>query len=82
MTEIEYDILDELYFPISFQALAEESGVAEPELSEVLPELVGKGWVKPLRTPDEEFADDSWRGGLASCYFLATKEGLMEHNMR
>ncbi len=79
MTDQEMDILDELHFVQPFGYLLENVGLTEESLKETLRLMAGKGWIKVLRTADEEItvqeADLSQNGH--NFYYLATKKGLL-----
>lgn len=84
MTDLEFDVLDELYFVISFQDLQDTLGLEEEALSAVLYDLIAKGWVKCLEsfsetlTPTKEDFIQNYR----NYQYLATKAGLLAHNSR
>jgi len=82
MTDDQFDLIDELYFVQNFDYLRETLGWEDDHLIGVLQSLVDEGWVKVLKSPDEELFDkiDLKINGTTFMY-LATKEGLMKHNM-
>ncbi|MHA7130945.1 hypothetical protein [Algoriphagus namhaensis] len=82
MTDHEFDLLDELYFVQPYSHLVDSLGWEEALILQVLVDLRQKGWIKCLRSPDEEVfgAVDILAEGK-NFYYLATKEGLMKHNM-
>lgn len=84
MSEQEYLVLDELYFLQSFQELKAQSGLAADELKKVLGDMLGKGWIKCLRSREgEEPVDPSeFQEHYSSFLYLATKAGLLAHNSR
>jgi DNA-binding MarR family transcriptional regulator len=84
MTDTEFDVLDELYFVQSYGALHGHLQISEEALRETLVQLVRKGWVKVLRSHDEEVESQEAHRveGYANYYFLATKAGLLAHNSR
>lgn len=85
MTDQEFDILDELYFVISFQELMRNLSWPVEDVLPVLKELVAKELVKCIDPQSEEEVELS-AAELDKQYnkilFLATKKGLMEHNSR
>lgn len=85
MTDQEFDVLDELYFVISFQDLMRNLSWSEQELLPVLTELIATALVKCIDPQSEEELELSVTE-VARQYkkilFLATKKGLMEHNSR
>lgn len=85
MTDQEFDILDELYFVISFQDLMKNLSWPVEDVLPVLKELVVKEMVKCIDPQSEEEVELSL-SDLDRKYnkilFLATKKGLIEHNSR
>lgn len=84
MTESEFDVLDELYFVLSFKELLQNVSIAEPELKDVLHSLLQKKWIKCLLSPDYELAGNEldFDNRYNTYYYLATKAGLLAHNTR
>jgi hypothetical protein len=84
MTDSEFDVMDELYFVQSFNALVRSLSLPEDELQQILDTLIRKGWVKLLRTVDEELPieEANFATQYKSYFYLATKEGLFAHNSR
>ena len=84
MTDTEFDVLDELYFVQPYRVLHGQLQISEEALRETLVQLVRKGWVKVLRSHDQEVdpGDAHRPEGYAGYYFLATKAGLLAHNSR
>lgn len=85
MTELEFDIIDELYFVTSFRHLADALRLTPEELKKGLQPLMQQGYIKCFYPdPDTEVdynpVDFNQQG--SQCYFLATKAGLMVHNSR
>ncbi|MCP4460547.1 MAG: MarR family transcriptional regulator [Cytophagales bacterium] len=81
MTDAEFDILDELYFVISFQDLLEQLDMDKTELSKHLKKFYSRGWLRFFSSPDgtadvEEVSVES----LSNSYLLASKAGLKAHN--
>lgn len=84
MSEQEYVVLDELYFLQSFRELKDQTGLAKESLKEILGGLLGKGWVKCLRSRENEepVGVEEFQGNFDSFLYLATKAGLLAHNSR
>jgi hypothetical protein len=84
MTNEEFDVLDELYFVIHYDELLVNTGLSDEELIKVLISLLDKGWIKCLKTADEEviYSDSDFRSNCKHYYYLATKAGLLAHNGR
>lgn len=85
MTDLEFDVLDELYFVQSFQYIQDNLEIEEEELKNALKGLIEKAWVKCLPQdideviPEEVFDFDN---NYKMYNYLATKEGLLAHNSR
>lgn len=85
MSDIEYDIINELYFVTSFRDLTQKLDIADTDLSANLEDLILKGYIKGFYPdPDTEIAykAEEFFDKCRSYYFLATKEGLLAHNTR
>lgn len=84
MTDLEFDVLDELYFVKSFNELQKETGLEAITLKRVLADMYGKGWVRCLQEPSrgEECSAKDFPQNYSATYFLASKEGLLAHNSR
>jgi hypothetical protein len=82
MSDEEFEILDELYFVISYQELKEGIDLSDRELFSLLKSLHQKGWIRIFENPDEEvkinFTDIGNR--YTEYYYLASKKGLLAHN--
>lgn len=82
MTDLEYDLLDELYFVQSFDYLQNALAIEEPVLKETLELLLKKGWVKCfVNNTEEVFIEDmDFEKRYRQYSYLATKQGLLAHN--
>lgn len=82
MTDIEFDLLDQLYFVQTFAELSGELQLSEHELRDLLISMVEKEWVKVMdKQTDEEIVDmDIWTKNSSAFFYLATKKGLLAHN--
>jgi len=82
MNDLEYELLDELYFVISFQDLQETLGWTESTLLAQLVPLLQKNWIKCLDFQDNILpaSPENLPDYYEKCLFLATKEGLKAHN--
>ncbi|MCG8474806.1 MAG: hypothetical protein MI784_04925 [Cytophagales bacterium] len=80
MTDLEFDILDELYFVESYSFLKEKLSMEDEPLCRALIELVDKGWVKAMVSPEKETVCTE-ESEFSQCWFLATKDGLMKHKL-
>ncbi|GEO04052.1 hypothetical protein AAE02nite_17160 [Adhaeribacter aerolatus] len=85
MNEIEYDIIDELYFVTSYGDIAEALNLNGEALSNHLAGLLKKGHIKALYPdPDTEVSFDEiqFKANYQQYFYLATKAGLIAHNSR
>lgn len=80
MNDEEFDVLDELYFIISFDDLLEHSDLDRDALHRILIELKRKEWVRVYREQNEEIVDTDLEADFESYFYLASKKGLMAHN--
>lgn len=82
MTENEFDVLDELYFVISYDDLRSSVELSEHELIMTLESLWKNGWLRVLA--NTELDEDESKVNIASKYrsyfYLASKKGLFAHN--
>lgn len=85
MTDAEFDILDELYFVATFTELQQRTRLPADELDAGLRSLLEQGLVRAYwPDPDTELAYEPTSFGALrqDCYFLASKDGLLQHNTR
>lgn len=83
MTEVEFEILDELYFVASYADLTGSISLSDEELCAGLQALLEKGYIKILY-PDQDtehtYDADSFGMQWQDYFYLATKTGLVRHN--
>ncbi len=86
MNDIQWDIIDKLYFVEPYQTLLNEVAVPENILRNELKALIHKGWVQIMKFDEniQDYIPTPFLNtdDLQSCYFLATKEGLLNHNLK
>ena len=82
MTDEEFEVLDELYFVLSWDELQNATGKPKEQLIKVLIQLLEKGWIRVYRKMDDELSLDEidLKDQSASYFYLASKEGLLAHN--
>ena len=80
MTEDEFDLIDELYFVISYQELKSQIGWEENQLNQILKSLFDRGWVRLFEDPDGTSDCEEWPDKLDGLFYLASKAGLKAHN--
>lgn len=84
MTDLEFDVLDELYFVVPYHHLKEELDLDDNTLKGVLESLLGKGWIKCFLTASEEAVrgEIDFDNKYKDYFYLASKQGLLAHNGR
>jgi DNA-binding HxlR family transcriptional regulator len=84
MTDLEFEILDEIYFVESFENLQKKLEIEKQVLKDTLKQMIEKGWVKCFANQYTEVVFDthSFEEKYQIYHYLATKEGLLAHNSR
>lgn len=83
MTNVEFDILDELYFVTSYPDLKSTLSLSDEELCEGLRSLLDKGYVKilyPDQDTEHEYSATDFGKHCQDYFYLASKAGLVVHN--
>lgn len=82
MSDLEFDVLDELYFVSSFLELKNSTELDDEDLKPTLMKMHAKGWLRCYDDPDEELEQDAvdLEVRFRNYYYLASKEGLKAHN--
>lgn len=86
LTDIEYDILNAIYFVEPFENILAECRQPVGVVTDVLRQLIDKKYVVAMRFDDatqeyvRSFIYDA--DNMNAYSYLATKEGLMAHNSR
>ncbi len=82
MTDLEFDVLDELYFVQDFDFLKGELDLKDSLLVETLELLYKKEWIKCLKNHSEEVeaGKANIREKFKEYLYLASKKGLLAHN--
>ncbi|MCE2740490.1 MAG: hypothetical protein LW669_03270 [Sphingobacteriales bacterium] len=84
MDEVEFEILNVLYFVEPFEKILEEVPYAANIVADVLKTLIHKKWVVAMKWDEvlqdykRSFIYDS--DNMHAYSYLATKEGLLAHN--
>jgi hypothetical protein len=83
MTELEYDILDELYFITSFNELVDRVDLDQESLKRILKSMFIKGWIRCYSSPFEEIfpGDVDLENEYVKYLYTASKAGLRAHNL-
>ena len=84
MSEEEYDIMDQLYFVTSFEEVKDLSGVDETLVKAILWRFIQRGWIKCFDDPEAEVepTEDDFKTSFEKYHYLASKQGLLAHNVR
>ena len=85
VTDPEFDLLDELYFVTPFRTLLQKTGLPAAELENQLRSLLEQGLIRSYwPDPDTELAYETTSFGAIArdAAYLASKEGLLQHNTR
>lgn len=83
MSDIEFDLLDELYFVTSYADLRCTLSLSDEELCAALQALIRQGYVKilyPDQDTDHTYDEASFGRQCHDYFYLATKAGLVVHN--
>ena len=83
MSDTEFDLLEELYFIQTFDSLQNQLGWEEAELAGELHKLYVKGWLRCVSLQDGETPpqDPHIEVRYRDYHYVASKEGLMAHNL-
>ena len=86
LSDLEFLILDEVYFVSSYVTILQNTGSNEEEFRTVLIELLEKGFIAQMKyeeaLQDFERLEQPDLFSLERSSFVATKEGLKVHNSR
>jgi hypothetical protein len=84
MSDLEYDVLDELYFVQHFKELLKLTDLEEHEIKKTLQTLIDKNWVRCFKDAATEVQSSELDFELEfrNYYYLASKKGLFAHNGR
>ena len=83
MTDIEFNILDELYFMIDFESLSINLDINISILEKEFKVMLEKKWVSIFEddiSAEIMYDNEKFKENFKSYYYLATKKGLFEHN--
>lgn len=87
MNDLEFDILDSIYFVESFDTIVSEcSEKNEHVIADAIKQMIAKRWVQVMEWSDEknEFVKTYFydTDNMRAYQYLCTREGLMAHNSR
>jgi hypothetical protein len=82
MTDLEFEILDELYFVQSYEGILASTKLKETDIQKTLYSLLEKGWIKCCYPIEREipFQPEKFEDSFRNYYYIATKAGLLAHN--
>ncbi|MDA0195321.1 MAG: hypothetical protein O2887_10700 [Bacteroidetes bacterium] len=82
MNDIEFDVLDELYFIKTFDEILSSTQLDSKELRVILMRLFDKGWIRCYRSASDEVIPEEVDIELdyMKYLYLASKTGLIAHN--
>lgn len=84
LNDLQFQILDSLYFVESFAHVLDEAGAPRPVVIDELRTMIDRGWIQVMQFEPERgdyvrtaiFDTDH----MQTYHYLATKEGLLKHN--
>lgn len=84
MTDLEFDVLDELYFVERFENLQKKLSIDKKTLLITLKQLIENGWIKYFSENQEEIFTEltDFEEKFDKYSYLATKAGLTAHNTK
>lgn len=82
MSDLEFEVLDQLYFLISFHELEESLSIEQGELITILDDMIKKDWIRVYRSEDVELStvELDLKNNYNEYRYLASKKGLFAHN--
>ena len=84
MTDEEYLVLDELYFIIDFEDLADRTEIPEERLKRMLIDFYAKGWIRCFTKNGEEVSVrlEAMQDAFREYRYLISKDGLFAHHQK
>ncbi len=84
LTELQFDILDAIYFIEPYQNLLNDIDQPEPVIRDELRTMIDKGWVNVMQFDAEKGDYEKTRiydtDNMQEYAYLASKDGLLKHN--
>jgi hypothetical protein len=84
LNDVQFKILDSVYFVESYEHIREEVDEPEPVLIDELRNMIDKGYIQVMEFKAEigDFERTAIfdSGNLSEYAFLATRDGLLKHN--
>ncbi|MEI6507787.1 MAG: hypothetical protein WCO54_04835 [Bacteroidota bacterium] len=86
LTDIEYDILNTVYFVESFEHIVDECNAKPPIVADVIKQLIHKKLIVPMKwdEPQNDFVRSVFydSDNMHAYHYLITKDGLEAHNTK
>lgn len=86
LTESEFLVIDELYFPINFEMIIENTGVEKNDITILLKNLLKKEFIHQMKfnstMNDYERCLESDFEKMEEYLYVASKKGLLAHNSK
>lgn len=84
MTDVEFEVLDQIYFVTAFDEIVENLSFSEVQVRDILNEMLEKDWVRVYYDGENEVLskDIDMTNKYQSYCFLASKKGLFAHNSK
>ncbi len=82
MNDLEFDVLDELYFIKTFNEILVSTQLESKELRGILMKLFDQGWIRCYRSASDEVMPEDVDIELdyMKYFYLTSKAGLIAHN--
>ena len=84
LTDLQFQILDSIYFVESFEHIVEEAEQPVPIVVDELRTMIDRGWVQVMQFDDvkEDYVRTAIydADNMQNYHYLATKDGLLKHN--
>ena len=82
MNDLEFDVLDELYFIKTFNEILVSTQLESKELRGILMKLLGQGWIRCYRSASDEVMPEDVDIELdyMKYFYLTSKAGLIAYN--
>ena len=82
MNDLEFDVLDELYFIKAFNEILVSTQLESKELRGILMKLFDQGWIRCYRSASDEVMPEDVDIELdyMKYFYLISKAGLIAHN--
>jgi len=83
LTDLQFEILDAIYFVEPYQNIIDEVEQTEPIIRDELRTMIDKGWINVLRFDEEKGDYEKTRiydtDNMQNSAYLASKDGLLKN---